>query len=295
MRIGICTLLLTAAAYPVLAQPAIPGTPVEQAVMRYIDIQPGTGAAATPGRQYTVHYTGWLRDGTQFDSSAGKDPLKFVQGRREVIPGFDTGFEGMRAGAKRRLFIPYQFAYGETGRGSIPPKAELIFDIELLDVKEAPAPTASAELLAPLNAMADKVLALARAVPAEKYSWRPGEGLRSFQQVFQHIAYGNQLLLSGANGASADALRKQVSESVKNEARAMTKDEVLAILNESFAAVRKALEAERTAGLNRNIEFFGAPATRRGVFTNLDLHIAEHLGQAIAYARANGIVPPWSR
>jgi peptidylprolyl isomerase len=101
--------------------PAVAGAVVEQAILRYIDVTPGTGAAAAPGQQYTVHYTGWLRDGTQFDSSAGKDPLKFVQGRREVIAGFDVGFEGMKVGGKRRLFIPQQLAYGDQQRGKIPP------------------------------------------------------------------------------------------------------------------------------------------------------------------------------
>jgi peptidylprolyl isomerase len=86
-----------------------------------------------------VHYTGWLRDGTKFDSSRDRStPFTFVQGRRAVIPGWDAGFEGMRVGGRRRLFIPYQLAYGEKGRNSIPPKSALIFDVELLDVKDAP-------------------------------------------------------------------------------------------------------------------------------------------------------------
>src|SRR5258706_1642796 len=130
--------------------PEVTGKVTEQATLRYIDIQTGSGADAKPGQQYVAHYTGWLRDGTQFDSSAGKDPLKFVQGRREVIAGFDVGFEGMKVGGKRRIFIPYQFAYGDQTRGKIPPKSELIFDIELVDVKDAPALAAAADLLDPL-------------------------------------------------------------------------------------------------------------------------------------------------
>src|SRR5438477_550544 len=78
--------------------PEVTGNVTEQATLRYIDIKAGTGAGAKSGQQYAVHYTGWLRDGTQFDSSAGKDPLQFVQGRREVIAGFDVGFEGMKVG-----------------------------------------------------------------------------------------------------------------------------------------------------------------------------------------------------
>ena len=119
--------------------PAIPGKARIQYSMRIIDVKIGTGALAEPGKLYVVHYTGWLRDGKKFDSSRDKgQPLSFEQGKRRVIPGWDAGFEGMRVGGQRRLFIPYQLAYGEKGRGPIPPKAELIFDVELLDVKEPP-------------------------------------------------------------------------------------------------------------------------------------------------------------
>ena len=112
---------------------------VDQYTMRYIDVAIGTGKLAESGKVYFVHYTGWLYDGTQFDSSRGKpEPLSFEQGKRKVIPGWDAGFEGMRVGGKRRLLIPYQLAYGEKGRGKIPPKADLIFDVELIDVKEPP-------------------------------------------------------------------------------------------------------------------------------------------------------------
>jgi uncharacterized damage-inducible protein DinB len=278
------------------AVPAVTGTVTEQATLRYIDVQAGSGAAAKPGQQYTVHYSGWLRDGTPFDSSAGRDPLKFVQGRREVIAGFDVGFEGMKVGGKRRIFIPYQLAYGEQTRGKIPPKSELIFDLELVDVKDVPPQVAGAELLTPLNEIEQKVIALAKAVPAEKYSWRPAPGVRSFHELFNHIAFGNQLLLNIANNAPAqEALFKQIEENSKNESQAITKEAMIEKLTESFAAVRKTLEAERPASLNREAAFFDKPTTRRGILTFLDTHVAEHLGQAIAYARVNGIVPPWSQ
>src|SRR5438093_667530 len=105
-----CALFLLAA-WTVGAQ-----TPVDLATLRYIDLTPGTGVPAAPGKRFTVHYTGWLKDGTKFDSSLDRhEPFKFVQGRRQVIAGWDIGFEGMKAGGKRRLIIPYQFAYGEQG------------------------------------------------------------------------------------------------------------------------------------------------------------------------------------
>src|SRR5439155_26265044 len=143
-------------------------------------VKVGDGAVAAPAQEYTVHYTGWLRDGTRFDSSVDKQPLKFVQGRRQVISGWEIGFEGMKVRGKRRLFVPYQLAYGELGRGKIPPKAELIFDVELLGVKDVPARVAPADVLLPLATLEKQVLALATAVPEEKYAYRPSPDVRSF-------------------------------------------------------------------------------------------------------------------
>src|SRR5580704_16026234 len=179
------------------AVPSVTGKLVESFGLRYIDVKAGDGAPALPGQEYTVHYTGWLRDGSKFDSSVDKGtPLKFVQGRRGVIAGWEAGFEGMKVGGKRRLFLPYQLAYGEQGRGPIPPKAELIFDVELLAVKEVTPPSAAADLLMPFGDLRAHVLALAQAVPEEKYAWRPSPGVRSFQEVFLHIGLANGLLLN---------------------------------------------------------------------------------------------------
>ena len=279
------------------AVPPAAGTVVEGATLRYIDVEAGTGVAAKPGQEYTVHYTGWLRDGSKFDSSvdAGK-PLKFVQGRRQVIAGWEMGFEGMKVGGKRRLFLPYALAYGENGRGKIPPKAELIFDVELLDVKDVPPLVAAAELLLPFHDLEKEVLDLAKAIPEEKYAWRPSPGVRSFKEVFLHIANGNRLMLNIAVKSPArEEVMKQIEQNAKIEQDPAGKNQIVAMLTESFAAVRQALEGVRTASaLTRDVDFFGTPATMGGVLATIDTHIAEHLGQAIAYARVNGIVPPWS-
>jgi peptidylprolyl isomerase len=110
----------------------------------YIDTKIGTGELAKPGKFYTVHYTGYLVDGTKFDSSVDRgEPITFPYGGHRVIPGWDTGFEGMRTGGKRRLFIPYQLAYGEQAKGPIPAKSELVFDVEFIsqsDTQPAPKP-----------------------------------------------------------------------------------------------------------------------------------------------------------
>lgn len=279
------------------AVPAVAGSVVETAPLRYIEIKEGTGALAKPAQEYTVHYTGWLRDGTKFSSSVdSKEPLQFVQGRRLVISGWEAGFEGMKVGGKRRLFIPYQLAYGETGQGSIPPRSELIFDVELLGVADvAPAP-AAADILMSFSDSESKLIALAKAVPEEKYAWRPAPGVRSFGEVFVHVASANQLLLKlAASTPSKEELNKAFEEQSKIEKQTFTKDRVIEMLTGSFAAVRKALESARPGTLARVADFFGTPTTSRGIFVSLDVHIAEHLGQAIAYARMNGITPPWSQ
>jgi len=122
------------------AVPPVKGALRTQYTMRVIEVAPGTGKLYEPGKLLKVHYTGYLRNGTKFDSSRDRNrPFEFEQGKRKVIPGFDNCCEGLRVGGKRRLLIPYQLAYGEKGREPrIPPKSELIFDIELLDVLEPP-------------------------------------------------------------------------------------------------------------------------------------------------------------
>jgi uncharacterized damage-inducible protein DinB len=276
--------------------PEVSGAPETVAAYRTIEIKAGDGAAAQPGQQYTVHYTGWLTDGVKFDSSVDRGtPFVFIQGRRQVIAGFDAGFIGMKVGGKRRIFIPYQFAYGEKGRGKIPPKAELIFDVELVGVKDVEGGKETADLVLALDGLERRVVALAKAVPEEKFAWRPGEGVRSFREVFLHIAYGNRLMLSIAAGADGAEIQKSIETNAKLEKESVARERVVELLTESFAAVRKAMQDATAGSLSREIDFFGTKTTMRGVMAEIDTHIAEHMGQAIAYARVNGIVPPWSK
>jgi peptidylprolyl isomerase len=102
----------------------------------------GTSLADSKVKWYSVRYTGWLTDGTKFDSSydhPGGEAFPFPQGVHRVIMGWDSGFQGMHIGGKRRLFIPYQLAYGEAARPpKIPAKSDLIFDIELVSISDTP-------------------------------------------------------------------------------------------------------------------------------------------------------------
>lgn len=142
---GLLTILFCIALAGCAAQPASPGAEGDSSVetittasgLQYQDLETGTGPAAAAGDTVSVHYTGWLEDGTKFDSSHDRNqPFEFVLGTRSVIQGWDEGVAGMQAGGKRKLIIPANLGYGDRGAGGvIPPGATLIFEVELLEVR----------------------------------------------------------------------------------------------------------------------------------------------------------------
>jgi FKBP-type peptidyl-prolyl cis-trans isomerase FkpA len=105
--------------------------------LKYGDLTEGTGPAAKSGDTVEVHYTGWLTNGTKFDSSHDrKQTFTFKLGAGKVIQGWDEGVAGMKAGGKRKLTIPPALGYGARGAGTvIPPNAELIFDVDLIKIR----------------------------------------------------------------------------------------------------------------------------------------------------------------
>lgn len=105
--------------------------------LKFEDLAVGDGATAEVGQRVFVHYTGWLTDGSKFDSSVDRgQPFDFALGRGMVIRGWDEGVAGMQVGGKRKLTIPPQLGYGAQGAGGvIPPNATLVFEVELLDIR----------------------------------------------------------------------------------------------------------------------------------------------------------------
>ncbi len=141
MKLMICLLLLLALCSSRWAADA--GEKKEKEIttasgLKYIDLKVGDGAEAKKGQNVEVHYTGWLTDGKKFDSSLDrKQAFKFPLGAGKVIKGWDEGVAGMKVGGKRKLTIPPDLAYGASGFGNvIPANATLIFEVELLAVKD---------------------------------------------------------------------------------------------------------------------------------------------------------------
>ncbi len=106
--------------------------------LKYVDVKVGSGASPAKGKMVKVHYTGTLENGKKFDSSYDRrEPIAFVFGVGQVIPGWDEGLTGMKVGGKRKLVIPAKLGYGAAGAPpDIPPNATLLFDVELVDVQK---------------------------------------------------------------------------------------------------------------------------------------------------------------
>jgi uncharacterized damage-inducible protein DinB len=166
-----------------------------------------------------------------------------------------------------------------------------------------------AEYLNEFDTTSKHLLQLAEAVPADKYGWRPGEGVRSLSEVYMHIATANYLLLA-LTGKKLPAeyypdikptakgepdLKAILARTAELEKTTTAKDQVLKILKQSIEAVRDQVSAYTATDLEKPANFFGEKTTVRGICLRLLAHLNEHYGQSVAYARMNGIVPPWSR
>jgi uncharacterized damage-inducible protein DinB len=154
-----------------------------------------------------------------------------------------------------------------------------------------------ADLQADVAQVEQKLVGLANAMPADTYDWRPGEGVRSVGEVFQHVTADNFLLtapfLEVPAWTNIDA--SDYGSAQAFERRDIDRAQVIDELQQSFAQIRKAMEMVSDDELGDSVTLFGGTMTTHRLWVLTVTHMHEHLGQAIAYARSNGVVPPWSR
>ncbi len=148
-----------------------------------------------------------------------------------------------------------------------------------------------AEVLAVFDGAADRIVQLAEAVPEELYAWRPAEGVRSFREIFLHLANGNYMYPGFIGYDPPEWIERGMFDQSVTD-----KDEVIKVLQESIEYHRVFIGSISNDELENTIRWFGGRETTvRGVLLFITRHTGEHLGQLIAYARMNDIVPPWSR
>lgn len=152
--------------------------------------------------------------------------------------------------------------------------------------RPASAPTGfRAEFLTNLDDVQGKIISLAEATPADKFSWRPAPGVRSISEVYMHIAGGNYFLATFL-GVTPPKANGDIEKTITRKA------DVIAELKRSFEHLRNA--ANSASDLDKPTKMFGTNTTYRGVLMTMLSHLHEHLGQSVAYGRMNGVVPPWS-
>ncbi len=154
-----------------------------------------------------------------------------------------------------------------------------------------------ADLLSDIKEVEEKLVGLAKAMPEASWNWRPGTGVRSVGEVFQHVAADNYLLpamLGTAPPAATGIVGTDYKTVQAYETRKVDRATVVADLEASFAHLKKAMQAQQASALAEEKTFFGRKSTTQQVWILTTTHLHEHLGQAIAYARSNNVKPPWS-
>jgi len=150
------------------------------------------------------------------------------------------------------------------------------------------------DLLGVLGDVEKKILSLEEAVPQNKFDWRPAPGVRSIAEAYMHIAFANYNLIRMATGKTPPPDTGFGQDRGKWDTQTTDKAKIKTILEKSFTFAHDGIRGLSEADLDRKVDFFGHPTTVRAVLLILVGHDNEHLGQSVAYARANKIVPPWS-
>jgi uncharacterized damage-inducible protein DinB len=153
------------------------------------------------------------------------------------------------------------------------------------------------ELMRDIGDLEKKVMDLAKAMPAAAHEWRPGKNVRSTSEVLMHIAADNYFLpaVMGTAAPAETGITKEYKTAAAFEKRAVGRDALFQELQKSFAFLKSSMAATPDAKLEAPIEMFGQKNTTRGMWILAVSHLHEHLGQLIAYARSNNVVPPWSK
>ena len=150
------------------------------------------------------------------------------------------------------------------------------------------------EFLGQIQFVEGRIMDLAKAIPADKYTWRPAEGIRSIAEAHRHITFANDGFskMSGLESSESPEMEGKMKDFEK---ATTNKDKILEDLTQSFEKLKAAVSSISQAQLDEQIEVFGMKMSRRSFVIGTLNHLHEHLGQSIAYARMNGVVPPWSR
>jgi len=161
---------------------------------------------------------------------------------------------------------------------------------------EEPATGFVGDYLMQLDAVQKQILSLENAMPQEKFTWRPSEGVRSVSEVYLHIAFANYLLTKFAGYDPPADVASQVDLNYLSKWDASTTDKtaIAERVTKSFDHLRSTVAKISDTDLESKVEFFGQMLTKRNMMLTALSHLHEHLGQSIAYARMNGVVPPWS-
>jgi uncharacterized damage-inducible protein DinB len=174
---------------------------------------------------------------------------------------------------------------------SLAAQAPTTTNTQITTMRAVPAPPSGfrAEYLAEIGDVGKKLVDLAQAMPAEKYSWRPAPGVRSVGEVYVHLVQGNSMLPSFLGAQRMEGVSRESEKTITDKAK------IVDLLKRSVENVKAAAGKLSDADLEKRVKTFGdREMTERQVLFRILNHMHEHLGQSIAYARSNGITPPWS-
>lgn len=172
----------------------------------------------------------------------------------------------------------------------------LVTSLTLVSPNEASAQDSRAEVARTIEIASQKIIGLAETMTQEQYAWRPTEGVRSVSEVYMHIAGTNWWFptLVGATPPAPSGVTANYGATVPPLEQVLEKEAIVAALRTSFDFLLESVRNAPADQLEDPINMFGTPTTVRGVLIETTIHLHEHLGQSIAYARAQGVTPPWS-